>query len=135
MIRVVPRIFVCGGKLYTPSQGSRIQISDQHSYKKEPSKLKLYVRKNTFSFPGGGKCLSDQAHCVLQNSTYPSTQSDLVHSLVVLALSLSQSQPPYQQWLFVWSSLYMKSPTATPLPLSFTARDKVIDKFKKTKKV
>ena len=35
---------------------SRIQISDQFSYKKEPSKVKQYVKRRTFSFPGGGNC-------------------------------------------------------------------------------
>ena len=42
--------FVCGGKL-----GFR-EISDQYSYKKQPSKIRHYVRKKTFSFPGGGNC-------------------------------------------------------------------------------
>ena len=42
--------FVCWGKL-----GFR-EISDQYSYKKQPSKIRHYVRKKTFSFPGGGNC-------------------------------------------------------------------------------
>ena len=42
--------FVCGGKL-----GFR-EISDQYSYKKQPSKIRHYVRKKTFSFPGGDNC-------------------------------------------------------------------------------
>ena len=42
--------FVCGGKL-----GFR-EISDQYSYKKQPSKIRHYVRKKTFSFPSGGNC-------------------------------------------------------------------------------
>ena len=36
--------FVCGGKLRTPSQGS------QYCYKKQPSKLKHYVRKKNIQF-------------------------------------------------------------------------------------
>ena len=42
--------FVCGGKLVFR------KISDQYSYKKQPSKIRHYVRKKTFSFPGGDNC-------------------------------------------------------------------------------
>ena len=63
--------FVCGGKL-----GFR-EISDQYSYKKQPSKIRHYVRKKTFSFPGGGNCplrppaMYGPVVTLMQNVMYP----------------------------------------------------------------